>query len=676
MKTVVRYMLAVCLCVAISSYAYAQVQSKDAPRRDKLIEKHFGKKIHDPYRWMENPHDPDLVDWVESENNKTKSYLSGDLYDEIYQEINQIFQDVRLQAIADREMTQLMRQQNVLTTVQRFRPVVRENIITPRISFSPDRQYKIRFSSDSGSDLQRLEIIKIESDEMLPDVLMVIGDQVIWEKDDASFIYVTGRDGRLADYRSAIFRHVIGTRQPNDQLIYVEQERGIHIFLVELEGRYFLLRGNDDSGGISEINLQTGNITEIIPPIAGLRMPFDLSLEGDRVYAVKYGASPMGSIVSVDIRSGEVETVLPEQSKAIQNAMAYDDDIYVTLLDDTVSTLIRYHCDTGEVENIQLPSQGSATLFIYDENSLALYISSYSEPGRYWVFNAQTQRWDLLFTEPPLEFELDSFRTYYTAHNGQKVPIWVVKAKDTELTPDTPVRLYGYGGFCMNLLPYTDRYSMPWYKRGGVSAYVTLPGGLEYGERWHQAGMLHNKRNVFRDYAAAAEHLIDTGYTNPSRIVACGASNGGLLVAATMNRYPHLFAAGVPEVGVLDLTRYQLFTSGKWWVTEFGDRNNKRDFSNLYAISPYHNVEYKDYPAMFVMTADFDDRVVPAHSYKYAARLKHRNLSDKPILLHSKRWGSHIGYGNTALHLEQVALRWTFMIKALGMDESEKIRGN
>lgn len=668
MKKLVSSLLAVSLCIAFYSYAYAQAQNKNVPRRDKLIEKHFGKKIHDPYRWMENPDDPDLIDWVESENNQAKSYLSGPLYDEIYQEIDQMFHRVQSQATADREVMQLKRQQNILTTVQRFRPEVNEDIITPRISYSPDRQYHIRFSSDSGSDLQRLEIFNDVTGEKLSDTLMVIGAQVIWEKDNASFIYVTMRDGRLADYRSAIFRHVIGTSQPDDQLIYVEQERGVYIGLAELEGLYFLFRDTDYSLGIGEIDLQTGNISEIIPQITGMQYPFGISIERDLVYAIKYGDSPMGSIIGINISSGEIETILPEQSNAIQNAMTYGDHIYVTMLDDTASTLMRYHVDTGTQEDIPLPAQGNAMVFNYDATTLMLNVNSYSEPGRYWIFNEQTQGWDFMFAEEPLEFELDSFRTYYTAHNGQQVPIWIVKAKNTKLTPDTPVRLYGYGGFSINLLPRIDHFSMPWYKRGGVSAYVTLPGGLEYGEAWHQAGMLRNKSNVFKDFAAAAKHLINAGYTNPSRIVASGESNGGLLVAATINRYPHLFAAGVPEVGVLDMTRYQLFTAGKWWVAEYGDRDIKRDFRNLYDLSPYHNVAYKNYPALFVMTADFDDRVVPAHSYKYAARLQHRNLSDKPILLYSERWGSHGGHGSIARRVEHYALRWTFMMKALGMD--------
>lgn len=661
----VKSLLAVfCLGLGLSSYAFADAHEQEKPRRDKLFEEHFGKKVPDPYRWMENADDPDLVEWVESQNEHAKFYLRGDLYEEITQEVNQIFQP-QLRATANHQVIQLMQQQNVLTTMQKWRPEVSVNLTKPQTSYSPNHEYYVQMTSDSGSDLQRLEVYNNFTGEKLSDVLMVKFAQVIWEADDASFIYVTNRDGRLGDYRPAIFRHVIGTSQPDDELIYLERERGVGLSMLELDGRYFLVRQAGYDGGISEIDIASGKVTEIVEQTAGLQWPF--SIEGDFLYVVKYGDSPMGSIVRIDIHTGEMVTEMEELAFAIQGVRKFGDDYYMTVLDDAISRLFIYRGASQEIEEMSLPAEGNAIVF-GGIGALYIYITSYSQPDRYWLFNEQTKSWDLVFEGQPLDFELDSFRTYYTAHNGQQVPIWIVKAKDTELTSDTPVRLYGYGGFAVNILPRFDQFSMPWYKRGGVTAYVTLPGGLEYGEEWHQAGMLHNKGNVFRDFAAAAKHLIDSNYTSPSHIVASGGSNGGLLVGATINRYPHLFAAGVPEVGVMDMTRYQLFTAGKWWVREYGDRDIKTDFKNLYSVSPYHNIKDINYPAMFVMTADFDDRVVPAHSYKYAARLQHHNQSDKPILMHSERWGSHGGHGNIERYVEYHALRWTFMMKALGMD--------
>ena len=232
--------------------------------------------------------------------------------------------------------------------------------------------------------------------------------------------------------------------------------------------------------------------------------------------------------------------------------------------------------------------------------------------------------------------------------------------------------LYGYGGFRLYNLALVNLGYAPWYKRGGAVAVVTLPGGFEYGEQWHQAGQGHNKTNVFADFEAAAERLIDLEYTRRRRLVASGASNGGLLVGAVVNRRPELFGAAIPEVGVMDMLRFELFTAGSFWTDEYGTSFKQKDFKNLYGFSPYHNIlrgqKSRRYPAILVITADLDDRVIPGHSFKYAARLMHRSQSQRPINLLTDEWASHGGANLLDDDIRSQALKWTFIMQALGMD--------
>ena len=267
-------------------------------------------------------------------------------------------------------------------------------------------------------------------------------------------------------------------------------------------------------------------------------------------------------------------------------------------------------------------------------------------------------------TESP--FPMDAYKIYYTAHNGKKVPIWILKKSDVVLSNKTPCYIYGYGGFRVNLLPAYNEEYLPWLKKGGCIAFVTLPGGLEYGENWHKEGAGLNKINVFNDFANAARTLYMSQVSSPDKAGIGGASNGGLLVAATMNLYPKLFQAAVPEVGVLDMTRFELFSGGKWWTKEYGTRYIKKDFHNLFNISPYHQLKPNKYPHTLVITSDLDDRVVPSHSYKYAAKLQELKPWDRVAFLYTRKLSSHSRKSGTINErIKYLSYKWSFLNKTL-----------
>ncbi|MEM9102242.1 MAG: prolyl oligopeptidase family serine peptidase [Pseudomonadota bacterium] len=645
-------------------------QSKQATAERRIvIEKKFGEFHQDPYRWMENTHDPALVKWVEQQNTITKNYLAGDQVDELKVEFQQILYGNLLtvqerSSQLDGSEKQRQRLEKFKTLQQKLLPFDQRQQDNAFTLNSPRDIYYVNYGSDSGSDFSRLEIFERETDKKMSETLMVKFPQVVWI-DDQSFLYVTAQDGRLADYRSAIYRHTVGQKQPNDQLIYREEGVGATVNILQTENAYFLWRQYEDKVAISRFDIGTGEHETLIDMTEGLRWPF--YIDNEKFYVITYDEAPKGKIVSIDQKTGVISTIIPEQEYAIDYAEKVNDEYFVTYIDHVASKLMRFNLESETVENIPLPYEGSARVF-YDGSGLVLVMQSYSKGLSWWDYNDEKQEWELSFQEPT-DISLESFRTYYKAHNGQDVAIWIVKAKETRLTPDTPMEIYGYGGFTVNLMPRYSLTSVPWYKRGGVRAIVTLPGGREYGEDWHKAGMRENKSNVFADFAAAAKHLITKGYTSSERLVATGGSNGGLLVGAVVNQYPQLFRAAVPAVGVMDMTRYQYFTAGQFWISEYGDANIRSDFFNLKSISPYHNIKGYRYPSVLVLTADFDDRVVPAHSYKYLAKLQYKNRSNNPALLLSSKWSSHGVRGTLSENVDYYALRLAFMLKELGMRE-------
>ncbi|MDJ0764648.1 MAG: prolyl oligopeptidase family serine peptidase [Myxococcota bacterium] len=644
----------------------AEIDRRIGPRREWIFENRFGTWLHAPYRWMENPDDPELVKWVEAENENTAQHVAGPLYDALEQELTGILQTTRMPSQrASDLMRRVKRDQFFNLFFRERRPGMAMHPLLEERFPSPKGLYELKLISDSGSDLMRLEIIDLQSGCRLNDVLMIKGSQIFWDDDEQSFLYITHRDNRLGHVTDAVFRHQLGTSQTADTLIYQVEETGVLLRMARLGDRKIIRHDRGYTFDLGWFDDQTGDITPILENSPGPMIPF--TLEGIKLYYIRYSDAPLGEIVSYDMSDGTQTLVMAEQTLAIEYAVKSDDVIYVAFVEDAASKLVRYDTVTGAMTPIALPLDGWA--FIFDAGgSLGLYMTSYTHDFSIYIYNESLGELILVAEADPPPFELEAFRVYYEAHDGRSVPIWIVKRPDVPLTPQTPVLFYGYGGFSINLLPIYNPQYLPWYARDGVTAYVTLPGGYEYGEAWHQAGMLHNKKNVFEDFAAAAEHLVNEGLASRHHLAANGASNGGLLVGATVNLYPQLFRVAVPEVGVMDMTRFELFTAGKWWVREYGDRDNADEYHNLLSISPYHNLRFGKYPATLVMTAEFDDRVVPSHSYKYAARLKLRQKGPNPVLLHTARWSSHGRYGTTDEAVKAQATRWSFIIKALGME--------
>ncbi len=654
------------MCLRLPAEIEGDTKGCAHPRREQLFERRFGVVTRDPYRWMENPHDMELDPWIKAENAATSQYLRGPLFDELQQELADLLQISRKSSGRVQQILQQTQQRQLKDRfIRRHSPgfPVQHPLLNAAVSSASGR-YVVQTVSDSGSDLVRLEIIDTDTGNRLDEVLMTIWPEVWWDEDEQSFLYLTNRDGRMGHTTDAILRHRLGTSQAADTLIYEAPRADVSLGLYPTEAGWVLAHWTLDEVDLGWFDIQTGEVKPVVEDAAG---PFYVvGSEGEFVYAQRYNDAPLGELVKIDMNDGSMTQVVPQMELAMDNALKIGDSIYISFVEDSASRLVHVDEPTGTVTPIDIPQEGWAYLF-QSGDSLLLYLTTYTRAYYMYLYDATQHTLTQIAQAEPPPFELESFRTFYTAHNGQEVPIWIIKRPEVPLNPDTPVMLYGYGGFGVNLLPHFSKTYLPWYRRGGVLAVVTLPGGFEYGEQWHRAGMGHHKINVFEDFAAAAQHLIDRDFTSPHRLAASGGSNGGLLVAAVINLYPQLFRVAIPQVGVMDLTRFSLFTGGKWWMDDYGDRDLADEYRNQLTISPYHNIELRAYPSTLVMTGEFDDRVVPSHSFKYAAQLQLHQLADRPILLHTARWASHGGYGTNDERLKAYASKLAFFIKELAL---------
>lgn len=642
----------------------ATAQASDGPaypaaRVEAETERRCGITYQDTFRWMENNDDPALHEWIKAENAFTDQAYAGALRDQIEREFKQIYdpetESLPLEVNFD--------QDDMTRFLKRVRPSQAPGIATDEM-FSPSSRYMIRLTADSGGDLRHLTIYDTGINASLGEVLDVKFSQVLWDADELSFVYVSDRDGRLGSQFPIVRRHKLGTRQADDEVLVEATKTDVFLSLLKVDAVTYLVEGQGMGTRLSA--MKDGGLSEVLPMADGTVSPFHA--EGQDLYFVNFRGAPMGKVSVLNLDSGAVRDVVPARDYAIDSAVMFKGKIYATYVEDAAHAFYRFEADTDSFSRVALPGEGSAYISAGDLNSdLFVYYSDYATPSVQLKLEADGLTLKELSREAA-EIELEAFKTYYRSHNGKQVPIWIVKKKGLTLTSDTPVLQYGYGGFAVNILPGYRKSYLPWLRHGGVVATVTLPGGLEYGEDWHRAGMTDRKKNVFDDFAAASRQLFAQNFTSPAKLAINGGSNGGLLVAATMQLYPSLYRAAVPEVGVLEFTKFQLFTGGKWWISDYGDRNDCTDFRRMYGLSPYHQLRRNaNYPATLVVTGDADDRVVPSHSYKYAARLQQVQQDDRLALLHVRRNGSHGGTATTQETVRYQTNKWTFLFAELGV---------
>lgn len=677
--------LAAALVISIASPAVAEKMTFSYPETSRvdLVETQFGEAVADPYRWLENDvrTDKAVADWVAKQNSLTQGYLS-----QLPQ--RQWFAQ-RIKALMDYERFGLprkagahyfyMRNSGLQNQSQLF---VRKGLNgQPRLLIDPNGWAKdgataldawvpskngklLAYSiQDGGSDWRTIKVLDVTTGKDL-------GDGIKWAKftniawiGSEGFLYSrfpepqAGAEFQSLNKNQAVYFHRIGTPQSQDELVYAtpaEPELG-HSAQVTHDGRWIVIttsRGTDSRYALHLIPLGKNRKWQARTLVAGLENDWRLvEGMGDTLYFVTNKDAPRQRVVKVNVTAAapQFEEVIAERAETLERAEIVGDRLILAYLKDAKSVAEVRSLDGKPVQQIALNAIGTASGFSGEPGDPETFysFSSFNQPSGIYRFDTRTGTSEP-FALPKLTFNPADYaieQRFYTSKDGTRVPLFVVRRKDlAQAGKAVPTLLYGYGGFDISLTPGFSAMRMAWLEAGGAFALANLRGGGEYGKAWHDAGRLNNKQNVFDDFIAAGEYLIAEGITPKDGLTVQGGSNGGLLVGAVVNQRPDLFAAANAAVGVMDMLRFDRFTAGRYWVDDYGYPSKEADWRVLRAYSPYHNIKVGvEYPAMLVTTADTDDRVVPGHSFKYAAALQAAKAGAKPHLI---RIESRAGHGS------------------------------
>lgn len=676
-----------------------------AARRGEQIDDYHGKMIADPYRWLEDPDSEETRAWVAAQNEVTFAWLAQiPARDKIKARLTELWNYERFGLPSKRgghyfyTRNDGLQNQSVLYVADSLtgppRLLLDPNTLSADgtvslagTSVSEDGNYLAYGLASAGSDWVEWKVRDIATGADREDHLKWVKfSGVSWTKDNRGFFYSRydapppGEKYTGANFYQKLFYHRLGEPQEQDTLIYERKDQKEWGFggRVSEDGQYLIIhvwRGSEQKNQIFYRKL-TGPDAPVVELITGFDGDYDyLGNDGERFWFVTDLDAPLKRVIGIDLARPEREqwqTLIPEGEQVITGADVVGGRFILEYLQDACSAVSVFEPSGKLVRQVELPGLGTASGFGgRQDNSETFYaFTNYTTPGsiyRYDVKTGETSLWK----EPKVAFDRTQFESkqvFYQSKDGTRVPLIIVHKKGLKLDGNNPTILYGYGGFNVSLTPGFSLSNIVWLEMGGVFAVPNLRGGGEYGRAWHEGGMRRNKQNVFDDFIAAAEYLIAQKYTRPAKLAIRGGSNGGLLVGAAMTQRPELFGAAIPAVGVMDMLRYHKFTIGWAWAPEFGAADDEKLFPTLLAYSPLHNLKPgTKYPATMVTTADHDDRVVPAHSFKFAAALQHAHAGDTPALIRIETKSGHGAGTPTSKLIEAAADGYAFLVRALGM---------
>ncbi|MDX1675216.1 MAG: prolyl oligopeptidase family serine peptidase, partial [Longimicrobiales bacterium] len=560
------------------------------------------------------------------------------------------------------------------------------------LAVSPDGRHLGYGLAVAGSDWQELHVRDIETGEDLGDrIEWVKFSGMSWTEDAEGFFYSRYPEPRregdrlLEENRNQmLYYHRVRTPQSEDRLILEFPDHPDWFVSADVteDGRYAILsvgKSTDPENRLFVLDLEDPQDPALDAEPMAVVDNFDASYnvignDGSVLYAVTNRDAPNRRIIAIDLEDPAPESwreVVPESEHVLQYALAAGDRLVAVYLEDAKTAVRFFEKDGTPAGELDPPGIGSISVR-GDAGDPELYYSftSFTYPSTIYRYDLRTGESEV-FREPDLTFDPSEYETqqvFYTSKDGTRVPMFITHRKGLEPDGDAPTLLYGYGGFNVSLTPSFSSSRVAFLERGGIYAQANLRGGGEYGKPWHEAGTKERKQNVFDDFIAAAEYLIDEGYTRPERLAISGGSNGGLLVGAVLNQRPDLYGAAIPAVGVMDMLRFHQFTIGWAWTGDYGSSETREGFEYLYAYSPLHNIRTNVcYPATLVTTADHDDRVVPGHSFKYAATLQEAQGCDRPTIIRIETRAGHGAGKPTSKIIEEQADRWAFVLYNLGV---------
>jgi prolyl oligopeptidase len=684
--------------------ATVNAQNLSYPKTTKVeqTDTYFGVAVADPYRWLEDDNSPETAKWVEEQNKVTFGYLEKIPYrQQVKGRLEKIYnypkytQPFRKGENFFFSKNDGLQNQSVLY-VQKGLNGVPEVLLDPNkfsadgtarltvFSLSKDGRYAGYGISRSGSDWQEFCVMEIAAKKTLPDTLKWVkfsgiawqGNGFYYNRYDAP---EKGKELTASNEYQKVFYHKVGAPQSQDELIYEDQTNPTRFHSVSTteDERFAILSiGEQGKRGNALYFRDESQKQKAFTPIVATIGDDDFGVidnAGDKFLIQTNKNAPNSKVVLYDPKNPDEKNwkeVLPEKPEPLQYATTAGGKLFALYLKD-VTTRVNVHSRDGKLENaVTLPGLGSAGGFGGEKDDKFVFytFTSFTFPPTIYRYDLAAKK-SSLFRAPEIDFKPADYETkqvFYPSKDGAKVPMFITYKKGLQRDGNNPALLYAYGGFNISLTPSFNSLLIAILEQGGVYAMANLRGGNEYGEKWHEAGMKLNKQNVFDDFIAAAEYLIAEKYTSPEKLAIQGGSNGGLLIGAVINQRPELFKVAIPQVGVMDMLRFHKFTIGWAWVAEYGSSENEADFKNLYRYSPLHNLKEAKYPATLITTADHDDRVVPAHSFKYAATIQEKHTGDNPVLIRIQTKSGH-GASSTAKRIEETADIFTFIFYNLGV---------
>jgi prolyl oligopeptidase len=683
-------------------------------RQSNQADNYHGTLVADPYRWLEDPDSEETKTWIEAENKVTFAYLSEiPAREKIKQRLTKLW-DYEKYGIPFKEGESLgdgsteryfyfkndgLQNQSVLYTLKTLdaqpRVLLDPNklsedgtIALAGLSISEDGKLLAYGLSASGSDWQEWKVRDVETGEDLQDQLNWIKfSGASWTHDHKGFFYSRydepNKKTKLEDvnYYQKLYYHRLGTPQSEDVLIYHrpdQKEWGFSGDVTE-DGRYLIISvwlGTDPKNLVFYKDLTNPN-AEVIELVNQFEADYSFIDNDDSVFYFRTDLNaPRGRVIAIDPKNPASENwreIIPQSAETLESVGILNNQFVADYLQDAYTQIKIFDLKGAFIREVELPGIGSAGGFGGKRNDTETFYSftSFTTPGTIYRYNMVTGKSEV-FRQPKVDFNPDNYETkqiFYHSKDGTPVPMFITHKKGIQLDGNNPTYLYAYGGFNASMTPSFSVSLLVWLEMGGVYAMPNIRGGGEYGEEWHQAGMKEKKQNVFDDFIAAAEWLIANKYTKPAKLAIAGGSNGGLLVGACMTQRPDLFGAALPAVGVMDMLRFHKFTIGWAWTSEYGSPDNPEEFKALYAYSPLHNLKPDTaYPATLITTADHDDRVVPAHSFKFAAALQAAQAGDAPTLIRIETKAGHGAGKPTAKIIEEASDKWAFLVRTLDVE--------
>ncbi|MGB2455442.1 MAG: prolyl oligopeptidase family serine peptidase [Akkermansiaceae bacterium] len=662
-------------------------------------------KIPDPYRWLEDLNSEQTSAWVKAQNSLTDSYLDAIPGRKALENHLTKLWNVERLGVPSFEggyyffsKNNGLQNQSVLYSTKSLdlEPTVlldpnklsRDGTVALKsYEVSPNGKYLAYSTSASGSDWVEWKVREISSGRDLPDHLKWSKfSGASWAKNSKGFYYgrfptpKNGEEMMAQNIHKKIYFHEIGKPQSEDLLVYErpdQPKQGLYAWVTE-DGKYLLIQvsqGTDTKNGLFYKDLSNPT-SKVIELLSDFDASYDFITNLDSKFIIRTDLNaPKQKVISIDVNeplSARWKTIIPESTETLRSVSHIGGIFIANYLKDARTEIRRFKTDGNSLPPIKLPGLGTATGFggKSGQNETFYYFTSFTRPGAVYRYDV-TKNASTLLKAPQTQFNRDHYEArqiFATSRDGTKIPMFIVSKKNLKLDGNNPTLLYAYGGFNISLRPSYSPATIAWLDLGGIYVMANLRGGGEYGEEWHEAGMKLKKQNVFDDFIACAEHLISNKFTSSKKLSIAGGSNGGLLVGACMVQRPELYGACLPAVGVMDMLRFHKFTIGWAWQAEYGKPDDPKDFKNLLNYSPYHNLKPNNYPATMVITSDHDDRVVPSHSYKFAAALQSAQNDSAPTLIRIESKAGHGAGTPTSKRIEAIVDKYAFLAKALGFE--------